>query len=156
MLTESKLRLRSANFHCTENNAPHRQFRHRRGHIFRTRPFFFRLKQIPTAQVNPSVSLRSAAPFTQGSLLLSFSIARFFWLSAMSDIWAVVKQARKRHMRQGVSERSQKPSVILSVSEGSRILWLRCPVHGILHRCAVQNDSGFAISIPRCRAVSRA
>ena len=25
-------------------------------------------------------------------------------------------------------------------SEGSRILWLRCPVHGILHRCAVQND----------------
>ena len=25
-------------------------------------------------------------------------------------------------------------------SEGSRILWLRRPIHGILHRCAVQND----------------
>ena len=74
----------------------------------------------------------------------------------LNELRAVVKQARKRHMRQGVSERTQKPPVILSVSEGSRILWLRCPVHGILHRFAVQNDSGFAISIPRCRAVSRA
>ena len=24
--------------------------------------------------------------------------------------------------------------------EGAKILWLRCSVHGILHRCAVQND----------------
>ena len=39
----------------------------------------------------------------------------------MSDIWAVVKQARKRHVRQGVSEETQNPPVILSVSEGSRV-----------------------------------
>ena len=40
--------------------------------------------------------------------------------------------------------RSQNPPVILSASEGSRILWLRCSVHGILRRCAL-------LSLPQSR-----
>ena len=52
-------------------------------------------------------------------------------------------------IRGKVCEGSQNPPVILSVSEGSRIQWLRCSVYGILRRCAPQNDRGDRI-LRRC------
>ena len=50
--------------------------------------FFLRLKQSPTAQDNPSASLRSAAPFTQGSLFLT-STAFFRFTPALPETSSV-------------------------------------------------------------------
>ena len=75
-------RIRSSNVRRTKSSALHRQFRHRRGAKFWAVPFDSGLKQNPSAQVNPSVSLRSTAPFTQGSLFLNFTNALLFHTGA--------------------------------------------------------------------------
>ena len=53
--------------------------------IFTPDRSFLKLNQIPTAQVNPSVSLRSTAPFTQGSLFLNFTNALLFHTGAAQN-----------------------------------------------------------------------